>query len=97
MSTNLVGIESTVWVNEAHPEALRAVRAGADGYHIALTVAMAVAPLATKPARAHATITTFLERWDREDKNGSRGRGRPGMLDKRIGSDELTQAGDRVS
>jgi hypothetical protein len=72
-------IESTVWVNEAHPAWRRAVRARAEGYHIALSVAMSLAPLAVEPAGAHAFITTFLERWGREEKDGARrghGRGR---------------------
>jgi hypothetical protein len=68
-------VESTVWVNEAHAAWRRALRARAEGYHIALTVAMALAPLTVEPAHAHAFITTFLERWGREEGNGSR-RGR---------------------
>jgi hypothetical protein len=71
-------VESTVWVNEAHAAWHRAVRARAEGYHIALTVAMALAPLAVEPAYAHAFITTFLERWGREERNGSRRGGRRG-------------------
>lgn len=63
-------IESTVWVNEAHPAWQRAARAHAEGYHIALAVAMALAPLAVEPARAHAFITLFLDRWGRESRSG---------------------------
>ncbi len=70
-------IESIVWVNEAHPAWQRAVRARSEGYHVALTVAMSLAPLAVEPAGAHAFITTFLERWGREEKDGTR-RGRRG-------------------
>jgi len=66
-------IESIVWVNEAHPAWRRAVRARAEGYHIALTVAMALAPLTVEPGGAHAFITTFLERWGREDRDRQRG------------------------
>jgi hypothetical protein len=56
-------VESTVWVNEAHPAYRRAAASRAEGYHIALTVAMALAPLAVDPAEAHAFVTTFLARW----------------------------------
>jgi hypothetical protein len=65
-----------VWVNEAHAAWHRAVRARAEGYHIALTVGMSLAPLAVEPAHAHAFITTFLERWGREERDGSRRGGR---------------------
>jgi hypothetical protein len=65
-------IESTIWVNEAHPAWHRAVRARAEGYHIALTVAMSLAPLAVEPARAHAFVTAFLDRWGREEGPGVR-------------------------
>lgn len=56
-------IESTVWVNDAHPAYRRAVQSRSEGYHLALTVAMALAPLAVEPAQAHAFVTAFLTRW----------------------------------
>ncbi len=56
-------VESTVWVNEAHPAYRRATASRSEGYHVALTVAMALAPLAVDPAREHAFITAFLARW----------------------------------
>jgi hypothetical protein len=56
-------IESTVWVNEAHPAYRRAIASRSEGYHIALAVAMALAPLAAEPANEHDFITTFLARW----------------------------------
>jgi hypothetical protein len=56
-------IESTVWVNEAHPAYRRAVASRAEGYHVALAVAMALAPLAVEPAKEHAFITAFLVSW----------------------------------
>lgn len=56
-------IESTVWVNDAHPAYRRAVTARAEGYHIALTVAAALAPLTVEPAHAQVFINTFLARW----------------------------------
>src|SRR5207249_2924195 len=37
-------VESTVWVNDAHAAYRRAAATRAEGYHLALTVAMALAP-----------------------------------------------------
>jgi histidine kinase/DNA gyrase B/HSP90-like ATPase len=56
-------LESTVWVNEAHPAYRRAVASRSEGYHVALAVALALAPLAVDPAKEHAFITAFLARW----------------------------------
>ena len=56
-------VESTVWVNTAHPAYGRATAARADAYHVALTVAMALAPLAVEPVDAHGFITAFLTSW----------------------------------
>jgi hypothetical protein len=56
-------VESTVWVNEAHPAYRRAVASRSEGYHVALAVALALAPLAVDPAKEHAFIVTFLARW----------------------------------
>jgi len=56
-------IESTVWINATHPAYLRAVASRSEGYHLALSAAMALAPLAVEPERAHAFITSFLARW----------------------------------
>jgi hypothetical protein len=66
-------IESTVWVNDAHPAYQRAVRMKSEGYHVALTVAMSLAPLAVEANRAHAFISTFLAHWG----------GAPARTDKR--------------
>jgi hypothetical protein len=68
-------VESTVWVNTAHPAYTRATAARADGYHVALTVAMALAPLAVEPADAHAFVTAFLKRWGETGaRNGRTGK-----------------------
>ncbi len=69
-------IESTVWVNEAHPAYRRAAATRAEGYHLALTVAMALAPLVVEPARVHDFVTVFLARWGEaiEGKRWRRGR-----------------------
>jgi len=56
-------IESTVLVNTAHPAYLRAVASHAEGYHAALTVAMALAAVAVEPSGTQAFLTTFLARW----------------------------------
>ncbi|HEY3120020.1 MAG TPA: ATP-binding protein [Vicinamibacteria bacterium] len=56
-------IEATVWVNTAHPAYRRAVASRAEGYHTALAVAMALAPLAAEPGGVHEFITRFLTGW----------------------------------
>jgi hypothetical protein len=56
-------VESTVWVNEAHPAYHRAAASRAEGYHVALTVALALATLAVEPVEAHRFVTAFLARW----------------------------------
>lgn len=55
--------ESTVWVNEAHPAYRRAAVSRSEGYHVALTVAMALAPLAVEPHLEREFVVTFLARW----------------------------------
>jgi len=69
-------VESTVWVNEAHPAYRRAVASRSEGYHVALAVALALAALAVDPAKEHAFITAFLARWGAaiERRGGSRRR-----------------------
>jgi hypothetical protein len=56
-------VESTVWVNEAHPAYRRAVASRSEGYHVALAVALALGQLAVDPAKEHAFVTAFLARW----------------------------------
>jgi len=56
-------VESTVWVNEAHPAYRRAVASRSDGYHLALTTALAIGPLAVEAARVAEFVTAFLARW----------------------------------
>ena len=56
-------VESTVWVNDAHPAYRRALASRAEGYHLALTVAMALSSVAVEPAQQHAFVTAFLARW----------------------------------
>jgi hypothetical protein len=56
-------VESTVWVNRSHPAYRRALVSRSIGYHIALAVAMALAPLAVESAHEHGFVTAFLYRW----------------------------------
>ncbi len=67
-----------MWVNEAHPAYRRAVASRSEGYHVALAVAMALAPLAVDPAKEHAFITAFLQSWGAtiERRKGARKRRR---------------------
>ncbi len=68
-------LESTVWVNEAHAAYKRAVASRSEGYHLALAVALALAPLAVEPAREHGFVTAFLDRWGAAlETSGRRGR-----------------------
>jgi len=66
-------VESTVWVNEAHSAYRRAVASRSEGYHVALAVALALAPLAVDPAKEHAFITAFLARWGAAIERRKRG------------------------
>jgi hypothetical protein len=54
----------------------RAAASRSEGYHLALAVALALAPLAVEPAAEHAFVTAFLDRWGRALETGGRRRGR---------------------
>jgi hypothetical protein len=56
-------MESTVWVNRAHPAYRRALASRSIGYHIALSVAMSLAPLAVEAAEQKGFVVAFLSRW----------------------------------
>lgn len=56
-------VDSTVWINDAHPAYTRAVVSRSLGYHTALAVALALAPLAVDTRDEHTFITQFLVRW----------------------------------
>ena len=61
---DLARLEDTVvWVNDAHPAYVRAVASRSEGYHLALCVAMALAPLVTEPGSFPGFVTEFLRRW----------------------------------
>lgn len=56
-------VDSTIWINDAHPAYTRAVGSRSLGYHTALTLALALAPLAVEPSQEHSFITQFLAQW----------------------------------
>ena len=56
-------VDSTIWINDAHAAYRRAVNSRSVGYHTALAVALALAPLAVEPSHEHAFITQFLAQW----------------------------------
>src|SRR5438105_1059378 len=66
-------VESTIWVNDSHPAFRRAVASRSEGYHLALAVAMALAPLAIEPAQQHPFVNAFLVLWGGAVENGNRG------------------------
>lgn len=68
-------VESTIWINDAHPAFVRASASRSLGYHTALSVALALAPLAVEARDEHAFITNFLAHWGGA-KTPKRGRGR---------------------
>jgi Histidine kinase-, DNA gyrase B-, and HSP90-like ATPase len=56
-------VDSTIWINDAHPAYTRAAASRSLGYHTALAVALALAPLAVEAHDEHAFITQFLAHW----------------------------------
>ena len=68
-------VDSTIWINESHAAYARAVASRSLGYHTALAVALALAPLAVDVKDEHAFITQFLAHWGGA-QSGSRTRGR---------------------
>ena len=56
-------VESTVWINTAHPAYRRALASRAEGYHVALAAALALARVAVEPAEEHAFLVSFLSEW----------------------------------
>jgi hypothetical protein len=67
--------DSTVWVNEAHPAFRRAAALHSEDYHVALTVALTLAPLTVEPGAERGFVTAFLARWgDAAERRGPRSR-----------------------
>jgi Histidine kinase-, DNA gyrase B-, and HSP90-like ATPase len=56
-------VDSTIWINDAHPAFARATASRSLGYHTALAVALALAPLAVEPQHEHTFLTQFLAHW----------------------------------
>jgi hypothetical protein len=56
-------VDSTIWINDAHPAYVRAIASRSLGYHTALAVALALAPLAVDASEEHVFITQFLAHW----------------------------------
>jgi len=65
-------VDSTIWINDAHPAYVRAATSRSTGYHLALSVALALARLAVEPAQEHAFVTQFLAHWG-SSSNSRRG------------------------
>lgn len=67
-------VESTVLVNDAHPAYRRATASRSHDYHVALSVAMALAALAVEPVKAQAFVSDFMALWGNTGKDGRGGR-----------------------
>ena len=67
-------VDSTIWINEAHPAYARATASRSAGYHIALAVALALAPLAGGAKDEHAFLTQFLAHWGGSESKKTRRR-----------------------
>ena len=63
-------VDTTIWVNDAHPAYRRAAASRAESYHIALSVALALAKIAVDPAQERDFVLEFLSRWG-EARDGS--------------------------
>ena len=61
-------VDSTIWINDAHPAYTRAEASRALGYHTALVVALALAPLAVEARDEHTFVTHFLAHWGSSHK-----------------------------
>ncbi len=69
-------VESTVWINDAHPAYLRAAASRSEGYHIALAAAMALASVAVDPPHQRAFLAAFFTRWGESLERHSSARGK---------------------
>jgi hypothetical protein len=56
-------VDNVIWINDAHPAYARAVASRSLGYHTAVAVALALAPLAIEGHDEHAFVTQFLAQW----------------------------------
>ena len=69
-------IENTVWINTDHAAYQRAESTRSTGYHIAVAVALALAPLATGGQGVQRFVTAFLAQWGEAVRVAPKGRGR---------------------
>ena len=71
-------IENTVWINTTHPAYVRAEATRSTPYHVAVAVALALAPLATGGTGVQQFLTVFLAQWGEavRGKPGARAKGR---------------------
>jgi hypothetical protein len=67
-------IENTVWINTDHAAYQRAEATRATGYHIAVAVALALAPLATGGAGVQQFLTAFLAQWGESVRGEKKGK-----------------------
>ena len=65
-------VETTIWVNDAHPAYRRAAASRSEGYHVALAVGMALAKVAVDAAQEHEFVLEFLARWGEAREGTSR-------------------------
>jgi hypothetical protein len=70
-------VDSTIWINDAHPAWLRASASRSTGYHLALAVALALAPLAVGAEAEHGFVTRFLAQWGSASHRARRRRRAP--------------------
>jgi hypothetical protein len=56
-------VDTTIWVNDAHPAYRRAAASRAEGYHVAVAVALALGKVAVDPTREREFVLEFLARW----------------------------------
>ncbi len=69
-------IENTVWINTAHPAYVRAEATRSTAYHVAVAVALALAPLATGGSGVQQFLTVFLAQWGEAVRGKAVGRGK---------------------
>ena len=69
-------VDTAVMVNADHPAYRRAVSSRSEGYHLALAVALALAPLVTEAVSEREFLTRFLAEWGSSVGGRSRGRRR---------------------
>ena len=67
-------IENTVWINTDHAAYQRAEATRATSYHIAVAVALALAPLATGGAGVQQFLTAFLAQWGESVRGEKKGK-----------------------